>query len=637
MPDTSGLALDLAMEEARSDPSLREHVAAFLTDQRGLIADQRHHMREQFGPQLRQLHLGVWEKRVGVFLRAATAMIGLALATGAGLMVWDAAHSKGLIIEPFSVPPSLVERGLSGEVVASRMIDRLTAMTKSESSRAVQSYANNWGDNIKVEIPETGVSIGELRRFLKNWLGQDIRISGEVTRTGDGIAVTARTSGEAGATFTGKEEDLGALVQQAAEHVYEVTQPYRYANYLDRNFDPQGLEQRVAKANAIYRRLIAGDDPVERAWAWNGLGTNEFRYHLNDRLSAEYYRKSLAETPDFTIGYFALAARYLVLNNTEKTLANYRVASRLLHRDTVPGLNPHFLRYARLNTDSYIAGLVGDYGAMVALNKAGAELPDDFSAVQRGPFRAGAIIGMAQQHDLAAVRAYLREIGWSETDPYPGRNAVYAEREDWRALIETNGPAVGQLIQFRGSSEKARLARASYNNPQIALAKARLGDFAGAEVLMAQVPGDNDRGLLARALIAELRGQRARADWWFARLQAQAPSWPFSYYEWGRVLLKRGQPDAAIAQFNIANQKGPHFADPIECWGEALMAKGQSHRALEKFAEAEKYAPNWGRLHLKWGQALAYSGNKEDAAKHFARAAQLDLTPSEKAELARQR
>jgi hypothetical protein len=39
-------------------------------------------------------------------------------------------------------------------------------------------------------------------------------------------------------------------------------------------------------------------------------------------------------------------------------------------------------------------------------------------------------------------------------------------------------------------------------------------------------------------------------------------------------------------------------------------------------------------LHLKWGQALAYSGNKADAAKHFARAAQLDLTPSEKAELA---
>ena len=37
-PDTAGLAVDLAMEEARNDPSLREDVAAFLRDQRGLIA-----------------------------------------------------------------------------------------------------------------------------------------------------------------------------------------------------------------------------------------------------------------------------------------------------------------------------------------------------------------------------------------------------------------------------------------------------------------------------------------------------------------------------------------------------------------------------------------------------------------------
>ena len=93
--------------------------------------------------------------------------------------------------------------------------------------------------------------------------------------------------------------------------------------------------------------------------------------------------------------------------------------------------------------------------------------------------------------------------------------------------------------------------------------------------------------------------------------------------------------DEAIAKFTIANQKGPHFADPLEGWGEALMAKNQSHLALEKFAEAEKYAPNWGRLHLKWGEALVYAGKKDEAAKQFARAAQLDLTPSEKAELAK--
>jgi tetratricopeptide (TPR) repeat protein len=100
-------------------------------------------------------------------------------------------------------------------------------------------------------------------------------------------------------------------------------------------------------------------------------------------------------------------------------------------------------------------------------------------------------------------------------------------------------------------------------------------------------------------------------------------------------LLARGQSDAAIEKFKLANQKGPRFADPLEGWGEALMAKNQSHLALAKFEDANKYTPNWGRLHLKWGEALAYAGKPADARAQFTHAAALDLTPLEKSELAR--
>ena len=85
-------------------------------------------------------------------------------------------------------------------------------------------------------------------------------------------------------------------------------------------------------------------------------------------------------------------------------------------------------------------------------------------------------------------------------------------------------------------------------------------------------------------------------------------------------MLARGDPDDAIAKFKLANDKGPHFADPLEGWGEALMAKNQSHLALMKFTEAEKYAPNWGRLHLKWGEALVYAGKKDETKAQFTRA-----------------
>jgi tetratricopeptide (TPR) repeat protein len=97
--------------------------------------------------------------------------------------------------------------------------------------------------------------------------------------------------------------------------------------------------------------------------------------------------------------------------------------------------------------------------------------------------------------------------------------------------------------------------------------------------------------------------------------------------------LRKGNLDNAVAKFKVANAISPHFADPLEGWGEVLIAKNQSHLALAKFAEAEKCAPNWGRLHLKWGEALVYAGKTEEAKAQFARAAQFDLTSSEKSEL----
>ena len=140
----------------------RAKADAFLDNQSSLIDIQKHHLHEQCAWLVRQLHLKVWEQRMGVVLRVATAIVGIAVAAALVVMVWDAAHSKGLVIEPFAVPQDLAQRGLTGQVVAAQLLDKLTVMTASESSRSTQSYANNWGDNIKVEIPETGVSVKAL-------------------------------------------------------------------------------------------------------------------------------------------------------------------------------------------------------------------------------------------------------------------------------------------------------------------------------------------------------------------------------------------------------------------------------------------------------------------------------------------
>jgi predicted negative regulator of RcsB-dependent stress response len=161
------------------------------------------------------------------------------------------------------------------------------------------------------------------------------------------------------------------------------------------------------------------------------------------------------------------------------------------------------------------------------------------------------------------------------------------------------------------------------------------GDPTGAESLIAKSEPDCDVCTRMKGRIEAVRHDWASATRDFAMVSGRSPHIPFADTDWGEMLLRKGDVDGAIAKFTIANRKGPHFADPLEMWGETLIAKNRSDLALAKFEEANKYAPNWGRLHLKWGEALWWSGDKAGARKQFATAVHLDLTSSEKSELAK--
>jgi tetratricopeptide (TPR) repeat protein len=171
--------------------------------------------------------------------------------------------------------------------------------------------------------------------------------------------------------------------------------------------------------------------------------------------------------------------------------------------------------------------------------------------------------------------------------------------------------------------------------PRLAFAQAKMGRFAVAHVTIDRTPGDCDLCLRMHGEIDAAERNYGGSAFWFARAADLAPSIPFAYADWGQMLLDKGDADGAIAKFTLSNEKGPHFADPIEMWGEALMAKNRSDLALAKFAEADKYAPAWGRLHLKWGEALVYAGKLDEAKEQFSEAAGLDLSVAEKTELAR--
>ena len=615
-------AVALALEGAS-----RVKADAFLDDQRSLIAAQLRHLHEQ----LTQIHLDIFEKWLGMLLRLATLCVGVAAAAGLGLMVWDAAHADGLVIEEFPVPADMAARGLTGQVVATQMLDKLTRMQNlTKSNRAPRSYADNWGTDLKVEIPETGVSIGEAYRFLRGWLGHETHISGELFHTESGIAITARIAGDSGATFTGTENELDGLEEKAAEQIYSTSQPYRYGVYLT---DENRHDESIAQFQALTRT----GSPSERAWGYSGLGVGLGQSTHGGSLNeqADMFRRGLELDPTNALLVGNLAIAEVNLGQAEQSLNHNRKTLVLL---ASPGQGQVRADYAPVYRGGIQAGideLLGDFShAAVGTS----------NYIMTGTNTSGGGTGrlaqhQARAHDLAAARVTVANPapgprGRAEGDSFQTRAAqieIAVMAQDWNDVVR-------QVSLAQSLAAASPFLQSVYHmvvGPNVALAEAKLGHIAAAEAQLADTPMDCYQCLRARAWIAETKGDHGTADAWFGQAVRAAPSIPMAYSEWGVALLDRGQPDAAIVQFKLANQKGPNFADPLEGWGEALMAKNRSDLALAKFEEAGKHTPNWGRLHLKWGEALYYAGRKDEAAAQFARAAGLDLTPGEKEELAR--
>ena len=89
-------------------------------------------------------------------------------------MVRDAMNARGLVVAGFSAPPSFAARGMSGDVLAGDLTSRIAAvdrftnansLTRSDDVRAAGA------DSVKLEIPQTGVSLDDVARFLRRRLG----------------------------------------------------------------------------------------------------------------------------------------------------------------------------------------------------------------------------------------------------------------------------------------------------------------------------------------------------------------------------------------------------------------------------------------------------------------------------------
>jgi hypothetical protein len=256
----------VAAKLAGNDPGVARRTEEFLIDQSQLLRVQKQHLEEEHTARLHYLRGQASEvdiRRFGLRLRVGfqifIALVATVIGIGIAIMIHDAVTSRRVVIEPFDAPPALAARGLTGKVIASAVLDHLRRLQEAtRSSSAARGLSGAWTGNIKLDVPETGVSIGEISRLLKERFGHDVHIDGDLVETAaGGLALTVRGNSVLPKTFSGAATEFEKLTVEAAEYIYSQSQPARWASYL------RGVE-RYEETIAFSRTAVASADPAER-------------------------------------------------------------------------------------------------------------------------------------------------------------------------------------------------------------------------------------------------------------------------------------------------------------------------------------------------------------------------------------
>src|ERR1700676_4715673 len=212
---TEAFAAAVATNIANHSPEVAAKTAAFFEEQTELVKAQRksvetehEYFEVEWGPRLLALRL-----RTGfqIFLVLFATVIGV----GVAIVIYEAVQSRSVVIESFSAPPALAVDGLSGQVLASGLLDVLTRIqAASRANNEERHLVNAWTNEIAIDVPETGISIGQLERMIKTRFGHDRHIQGDLVKTPMGLALTVRGTGILPKTFTGEAGALAQLLTQ---------------------------------------------------------------------------------------------------------------------------------------------------------------------------------------------------------------------------------------------------------------------------------------------------------------------------------------------------------------------------------------------------------------------------------------
>jgi len=393
-----GAGRDAAAEGIAISGAGRVKAEAYLDEQIALARLQRDNLIEQNAFELSHLRWRRFNDQMKGAMQIMVVAVGLLVVVGIGATVWNASLADGLVVDAFTVPPDFEKSGTTGDVVAGDITSKVTAIRKTAMdvsysvSRDVSADRHN---DIKVEIPETGVSISEAWRILRGWLGHERHLTGNIRNLGNGhIALTTSLDGASAMTETGAVSDLPAIEQRAAEDVFGAFDPVNHINYLS-------SVGRTPEALVAAERFVPASRGLLHADAYSLYSLYTVMATGDVPLGLARARIGMTIDPKLAVLHVMTARYNFFLGREEERLAQDRLILTLRNEDQPPAHQSGGFDEMRKQATAQIALLTGDY-ADATYWTCSHTCTDVGTDVTKSAL-------LAQLHDVAAARSLLAQ------------------------------------------------------------------------------------------------------------------------------------------------------------------------------------------------------------------------------------
>jgi tetratricopeptide (TPR) repeat protein len=593
-PGADALALSLALQKTAHDPELSRAASEYLIEQRRLVQLQIKHFDEERRLAIAAAKRKRYADRIRNTLSTLIALIVLGLVVAISRMTIEAINDHSLVVEGFSVPPGLAARGADSQALAQNLVSRLAAIRSTANRNSLsltQEVRADQAGRVKIEIPQTGVSLDELEHFVHRWLGGQISVNGEVRdEAGGDISIRLHIAGAGPIDVRGRSADLDRLIQETAEKAFASFDPTNYVIYLrssDRRPDALNAAEHYARSSAV--QAGSSQEKANAYALWGGADPDQHRALSRALIAIDLEPRSM-------VSWIEAARASAALGHDQAANNFYRKVIGTKIKEQLPELRGGYARAINEAHDK-IDRAMGDFAALAADYNV---VPVSISERYAQRAQVAAVL-----HDEAHSREeFARALAAGPADAAVRETRWYVSSAagDWpQALRDAKALTDAEMAEKVAApgpdwAAERELALQTIYRPRLAYAELMDGDAASATALMAQSPADCYLCVRIHALIAASAGDPVGADRWFAEAIRQAPDLPTAYWQWGQTLLVRGDLAGATRQLSVAHDKGPHFADPLKLWGDVLVKQGRPGEALAKYDEALKYAPNWRAL-----------------------------------------